>query len=124
MSIPEEAEQLRAVASSDTLPIGLIQAAEEQLQTIGGQVAAILGDRSEAAANINGDLEQQLGDAVSDGRITTGDADTIREFRDFLREIGPASRPVRRADAPVLLKYADLLGLSDEQRARLERTQR
>lgn len=66
------------------------------------------------------DLERQLGDGVADGRITTEDADTIREFRDFLREAGP----VGTIDAPVLLKYADLLGLSDEQRARLERTER
>lgn len=67
------------------------------------------------------DLDRQLDDLVADERITTDVADTIREFRDFLSEIGP--RPARRVDAPVLLKYADLLGLSDEQRAALAKGQ-
>lgn len=36
------------------------------------------------------DLDEQLDAACADGRMTTGDADTIREFADVLTAMGQA----------------------------------
>lgn len=61
-------------------------------------------------------LEQQLTDLVAEGRISSEDADTVLEFREFLREMGPRNQAIKPA---VLLKYADLIGFTEEERQQL-----
>lgn len=56
MSIQEEAERLRAIASSDGLPTNLLMLANDKLDSVRGQVLAVLGDQSQQAGNINGML--------------------------------------------------------------------
>jgi hypothetical protein len=54
------------------------------------------------------DLEQQLGDAVADGKITAGDADEVRTFGEFLIESGPPDRgQIPRRWLPYALGEAD-----------------
>ena len=35
------------------------------------------------------DLERKIGDAIADGKMSTSDADAVRDFARFLRECGP-----------------------------------
>jgi hypothetical protein len=56
-------------------------------------------------------IEQQLADGVADGRLTPDDADTVREFASFLRDAGAPGEPL---PMPILERYQDLLGLTDD----------
>lgn len=46
------------------------------------------------------DLEQQLGDAVADDRITVADADAVRTFALFLQETPAGVRAAIKAKSP------------------------
>lgn len=46
------------------------------------------------------DFERQLGDLISDGRITDEDADIARTFAQFLTEAGPPPITERRPGDP------------------------
>lgn len=66
MTIQDDAEALRAIASSDHLPIGLLAAAEGQLLDINALVLAILRPDSQHATNILGLADaaaQRIGEA-------------------------------------------------------------
>lgn len=68
------------------------------------------------------DFDQQIADALADGRMSAEDAETIQEFAAFLRESGPVGDKSpgavsRRRRA--LIKHADLCGLSADDVARL-----
>lgn len=70
--------------------------------------------------NPGASLERLLTDGVADGRLTVGDADTVREFADFLQHVGP----VRPLPVSVLREYRDLLGITDDQIDECERRRR
>lgn len=66
------------------------------------------------------DLERMLCDKVADGRLSTEDADTAREFAAFLREAGPPSSPATLQRVKATLDHADFLGLTEAQRLKLQ----
>lgn len=66
------------------------------------------------------DLDRQLSDAVSEERITPDDAERIREFAEFLTEVGPPEGPATQQRRAAILKHADHLGLTEEERARVQ----
>lgn len=53
MSIQEDAERLRSVASSDNIPVGVLLSASQSLDGVQAQVTDVLGT-TQSAANING----------------------------------------------------------------------
>ena len=55
-------------------------------------------------------LDAQLDRAVEAGRCLPEEADTIREFRDFLRESGPRGVPT---PPEVMRRHREFLGLSE-----------
>lgn len=71
-------------------------------------------------------LDQQIADAVADGKITEDDADAVREFGEFLTEFGshddnsPEARQRQRA---ALIKHAEFCGLKPEDVERLKAAQ-
>lgn len=67
-------------------------------------------------------FDQQITDAVADGRMSEGDAEVVHEFAAFLDKVGAPSdkspeaiRRRRRA----LIEHADLCGLTDADVERL-----
>lgn len=66
------------------------------------------------------DLERQLADAVTEGRIDMEDADTVRDFAAFLRDISGVEAGTPDY-ARVLLEHADFLQATDEQKERLRK---
>jgi len=66
------------------------------------------------------DLDRQLSDAVAEEKITPDDAERIREFAEFLTEVGPPEGPATQQRRAAILKHADHLGLTEEERARVQ----
>ncbi|MFJ1765084.1 hypothetical protein ACIOD2_32485 [Amycolatopsis sp. NPDC088138] len=67
MTIQDDAERLRALASSDTLPIGIMSQAENQLLDLNAQVMAILNPNTQHATNILG-LANAAAESISAAR--------------------------------------------------------
>ena len=66
------------------------------------------------------DLDRLLDAAVADERITDEDAETVRQFVDFLEDpdVGPAGAPL---PISALRRHQHLLGLTDAQLDEAER---
>ncbi|MGW4127934.1 hypothetical protein [Amycolatopsis japonica] len=54
MSIQEEAERLRAIASSESIPVGVLLAAQQSLDSVLEQTMAVLGMQAQSFGNIAG----------------------------------------------------------------------
>lgn len=67
MTIQEDAQRLRAIASSGALPIALTSQVENQLLELNAQVMAILDPNSEHATSILG-LANAAAEAISNAR--------------------------------------------------------
>lgn len=63
-----------------------------------------------------GALEQKLGDAIADGRITDHDADQVRRFAEWLSKSGPPPPYGSKRGDEVWLNWRDNV-LTAEQRA-------
>jgi len=50
----EQAEQLRAIASSENIPIGVLLSAQQQLDQVSGQVTGLIDSSSEHYNNVIG----------------------------------------------------------------------
>lgn len=58
-------------------------------------------------------IEAMLERMQGDGAISTGDADAVAEFAEFLRDMGPAGSDADRGrQRRALIKHAEFCGLS------------
>ena len=64
-------------------------------------------------------FDQRLGDLLDAGKIEQGDVDAVQEFRAFLAdpEVPAPGQPI---PVPVLRRYQEFLGLTDEDIAAVE----
>lgn len=56
----------------------------------------------------------------SDGPITEADREAVRRFAEFLRDVGPPGGDITQRRRRACLKHADYLGLTDDERQRIQ----